>query len=208
MAPSLRSYDSEVANRVVQAGVVCVVDPASFATHMIKRQEVREQIECADRILMSKLDLASPEQIAEAHSLLHEVNPGAERASFPVGEEASLSSWLLARAPYRPPRARRSEHVHHGAQVVAVAFENSAAFALQPLRALLEDLGPTLLRAKGIVKLAGQNGAYLVEYAGGRVSISEAPQGSVATSQLVLIGEELDEPALRRQLWACQPSLE
>jgi G3E family GTPase len=63
-----------------------------------------------------------------------------------------------------------------------------------------------LLRVKGFVRIAGHPGAGLVELAGGRVTLTfrEWPTESTQKTQLVLIGEALDEAAIRRQLWACR----
>src|SRR5215470_15097125 len=44
------------------AGVVCVVDAESGGRQLERHEEARAQVEAADRILLTKLDLAAPEQ--------------------------------------------------------------------------------------------------------------------------------------------------
>jgi G3E family GTPase len=83
---------------VTAAGVVCVVDAESGVRQIERHEEARAQVEAADRILLSKLDLASPDQVVAIHRLLALRNTDAERAAFPATPEgtALLVPWLLA----------------------------------------------------------------------------------------------------------------
>src|SRR4029077_3920592 len=50
---------------VTAGAVVCVVDAELGERQLERHEEARAQLEAADRILLSKLDLASPERIVE-----------------------------------------------------------------------------------------------------------------------------------------------
>jgi G3E family GTPase len=191
----------------VAAGVICVVDAEAGAAQLARHEEARAQVEAADRILLTKLDLATPEQVLGLHRALAQRNPSAERASFPDTEEgaSALVPWLLAtRVGARPMRgAPHAPHAH--GQLAAVAFSDDAPLLAEPLMEIIERLGPALVRAKGFVSLAGEPRRGFVERAGARTTLRlDEPWGDIPRrTELVLIGEGLDADALRRQLWAC-----
>ena len=72
--------------------------------------------------------------------------------------------------------------------------------------AVIDALGERLVRAKGFVHLAGEPRRGFVERAGVRTSLElrEPWPGAERRTELVLIGDGLDEAALRRALWACR----
>ncbi|HVU52801.1 MAG TPA: GTP-binding protein [Polyangia bacterium] len=195
----------------VAAGVICVVDAEAGAAQLERHEEARAQAEAADRVLLTKLDLATPEQVVALHRALALRNPGAERASFPDTEEgaAALVPWLLeTRAGARAPRAgAHGPHAHaHDHQLAAVALTAEEPLLAEPLMAIIEGLGPSLVRAKGFVSLVGEERRAFVERAGARTSLrlGEPWAAGERRTELVLIGEGLDAAALRRQLWACR----
>jgi G3E family GTPase len=192
----------------VAAGVICVVDAEAGAAQLERHEEARAQAEAADRILLTKLDLATAEQVVALHRALARRNPNAERASFPDDEAgaAALVPWLLeTRAGVRAPRAGAHGPHAHG-QLAAVALSADEPLLAEPLMDIVERLGPALVRAKGFVSLAGEARRAFLERSGARTSLrldelwGDAPR----RTELVLIGEGLDAESLRRQLWACR----
>ncbi len=71
---------------------------------------------------------------------------------------------------------------------------------------MVEGLGAALVRAKGFVRVAGEPRRGFIERAGARTSLTLGePWGDdPPRSEIVLIGEDLDAGAIRRQIWACQ----
>ncbi|MBT8493763.1 MAG: GTP-binding protein [Deltaproteobacteria bacterium] len=202
----LKELDAETAKRVKTAGVVCAVDAAHGLTFLTEREEARLQVECADRLLLTKLDIATEDQARAVHKRLEEINPTAERASFPDSEDGGrlLSHWLLE-SRKQTQRRPHNHHHHRDGQVIAACFEDDGRFLRQPLLNLVEGESDNLLRVKGFVALAGEDRRGVLQLAGGRVELElgEVWDGSPHT-QLVFIGEGLDEATLRRQLWACR----
>ena len=191
----------------IAAGVVCIVDAEAGNGQLARHEEARAQVEAADRILLSKLDLAESEAVVSLHRELAQRNPAAERASFPHTEAgtAELVPWLLdARTPARAARHGHGSHAH--GQLTAVAFSEADPLLSEPLLGVVERLGPALVRAKGFVHLAGETRRGFLERAGLRTELRLAePWGDEpARTELVLIGEGLDAGALHRQLWACR----
>jgi G3E family GTPase len=206
---------------VSAAGVICVVDAEAGAGQIERHEEARAQVEAADRLLLSKLDLATPEQIVAVHRLLALRNADAERAGFPDGADgtAALIPWLLdttarsstaartaARAGGDPGERRGPHQPHQHSQLVAAAFSDEAPLLAEPLMQVCERLGPALVRAKGFVHVAGDSRRGFLERAGLHTTLRYGdPWGEARPrTELVFIGEGFDEPAIRRQLWACR----
>jgi G3E family GTPase len=191
------------------AAVVCVVDAEAGAAQLARHEEARAQVEAADRVLLTKLDLAPAEAVVALHREIARRNPAAERASFPPGDDATaeLVSWLL---DTRTGGRARSSHGGHGphvhSQLAAVAFTDAAPLLAEPLLAMVDRLGAALVRAKGFVHLAGEPRRGFLERAGARTELRLGePWGTETPStELVLIGDALDAGAIRRQLWACR----
>ncbi len=192
------------------AAVVCVVDAEAGAAQLARYEEARAQVEAADRVLLSKLDLAPADAVVALHREIARRNPAAERASFPAGDDATaeLVTWLLdtrtAGRGRSPAHAAHGPHVH--SQLAAVAYADPAPLLAEPLLALVDRLGPALVRAKGFVHLAGEARRGFLERAGARTELrlGEPWGAETPSTELVLIGDALDAGAIRRQLWACR----
>ena len=198
--------------RIQPAGVICVVDAESGAAALEAREEAAAQAMAADRVLISKLDVASAEAVRTTHMRLDALAGEAERAAFPADAGLALTSWLLESRPLRAWQtlSRAHDHSgeahHHGGQLVAVAFTEDAPLVGERVLAVIDSLGERLVRAKGFVNLAGDDRRGFVERAGIRTSLEQRePWGDAPRrSEIVLIGDDLDEAALRRALWACR----
>lgn len=205
-----------VRERILPAGVVCVVDAETGGAALEKREEAREQAMCADRILLSKLDVAPADAVRRCHAILDELAPAAERASFPADDAGAraMTSWIVEPRKLRAWTQRRphahddhAEHGHHhGGQLVAIAFTDDAPLVGERVLAVVESLGDRLVRAKGFVHLAGDDRRGFVERAGVRTELRhEGTWGDAPRrTELVLIGDGLDEGAVHRALWACR----
>lgn len=191
------------------SAVVTVVDGEAGLAQLARHEEARDQVRAADRLLLSKLDRTGAERhLVELHRRLHDLNPAAERAAFAAGEAATpgLIAWLFEPAR-RSGRAAPGSPGHRH-QLTAAAFVDDAPLAAEALLLVCQRLGDQLVRAKGYVHLAGEPRRGFLERAGNHTTLSlGAPWGDEPPlTRLVLIGEDLDEAALQRQLWACRVS--
>jgi G3E family GTPase len=204
----------KVRDRILPAGVVCVVDAEAGAAALMTREEAREQAMAADRVLLAKLDVASPDAVRATHAILDELAPHAERAAFPAGDAGAraMTAWVVEprrlRAWSQPKRHdhEHADHAHaHGNQIVAIAFVDDVPLVGDRVLAVLHALGEQLLRAKGNLQLAGDPRRGFVEKAGLRTELTHHEEWTrPPTTELVLIGDGLDEGAIRRALWACR----
>jgi G3E family GTPase len=192
---------------ITEAGVVCIVDAEAGAPQLDRRDEARAQVEAADRIMLSKLDVAAPATVDALHARLRELNPDAERAGFPrdATGTAALVPWLLETRTRTRRRAGHSHSHSHLGQVTAVSFSAAEPLLAEPLLALVASLGDRLLRVKGFVNIAGDDRRSYLELAGVRTDLTVGePWGEdVPRTEIVFIGDGIDEHALRRGLWAC-----
>ena len=133
-----------------------------------RQPEARRQVAMADRILLTKTDLASPEQIAEAEKrvatlnatapLRHVVAGAVDAADvFDLGPDNDrLEEWL------RPLDSHGHQHLpfRHGEQIGSVVLRHDSPIAWPSLQHWLESVlslrGDAILRLKGIVWLEGQ----------------------------------------------------
>jgi G3E family GTPase len=192
---------------IAPAGVVCVVDAESAASALDDREEAAAQAMAADRVLISKLDVATPDAARKTHAALDRLAPHAERAAFPADQALAMTAWLLEPRAVRAWSRGDAEHPHvHGNQLIAISFADDAPLVGERVVAVLEALGDRLVRAKGFVNVAGDDRRGFVERAGVRTSFEHRDVWGVAPrrTELVMIGEDLDEAALRRALWACR----
>jgi len=126
----LQQYDllpSEMARRVDLRGLLCVVDPLQVAEAITRRPEALHQIEHSQRMLLSKLDCATHDQVRSAHQLLDRLGASRERAGIARtasdDEVAGILRWALA-TPERPaatptpasdcPQCQSAEHAAAG----------------------------------------------------------------------------------------------
>ncbi|HEY4239833.1 MAG TPA: GTP-binding protein [Kofleriaceae bacterium] len=204
---------------------------ASSRAPLVVREEARAQAACADRVLLAKLDLADVDAVRRTHALLDELAPSAERAAFPPDDAGAraLTAWVTEARPLiawsdARPTARSDGHPgvrnanvhshshshgahHHANQLVAIAFSDTAPLVGERVLAVVEALGDRLVRAKGFVHLAGEFERGFIERAGLHTSLTLAgPWTTDPRTELVLIGDDLDEAAIHRALWACRAS--
>jgi G3E family GTPase len=206
-----------VRERINPAGVICVVDAETGADALTRRDEARDQAASADRVLISKLDVAPADAVRRTHALLDELAPPreVERASFPLDDAGAraMTTWIVEPRPLRAWRTREHDHTggeghghHHGGQLVAISFADEAPLVGERVLAVVESFGDRLVRAKGFVHLAGDDRRGFIERAGVRTELRHLePWGELPKrTELVLIGDGLDEGAVHRALWACR----
>ncbi|MES1204560.1 MAG: GTP-binding protein [Pseudomonadota bacterium] len=205
------AMDAISGGRFGPIAVVTVVDAVAGRRQLDRHEEVRDQVTAADQILISKTDEGQPQELAALHRRLHDLNARAERAAFPAtgAGTAALVPWLLdarplaARAPAAAPRRGGASHAH---QLAAATYVDDAPLIEEALLLACESLGDRLIRVKGFVHLAGEPRRGFLERAGDttRMTLGEPWNDEPRLTRLVLIGEDLDEGALHRRLWACR----
>lgn len=231
-----RLLPDKTRSRIDLRGLLCLVDVLHVRESIDKRPEVLQQLTLADRLLLTKLDVADAAQVADAHRLLDELKATSERACVSFGsaeaEVANVLRWMLA--PRTPKKAAPSKHHDHdhdpahdhpdhdhrhgGRQLCAVSLHEAQPLLAAPLLQLLRELSGDVLRAKGIVRVLGAPWAgsdstesvAALHLAGRRVELQplQPPLAPLPEgSTLVFIGESIDENWLRLRLSGCRSRL-
>jgi G3E family GTPase len=142
--------------------LICVVDAVAGETNFERMPEARKQVALADRIVVTKSDLA---EAAAAERLVERI---ATLSSAPVAIASNgeiAPSFLLD----EPPAVRRdfdlgeADHTH-GLESFSLTFEKPLSWpAFEQAMAVLMSLrGPDLLRVKGLLALAECRGPVVV----------------------------------------------
>lgn len=205
------SADRTLGETYTLSGLVTVVDVAS-AERSAATAEWRKQVALADRLVLTKTALATPEALSSLRMTLERLAPGVPQ--FTVCEAAKDSGRLLAVAD-AAPRSITAPQAHdpaHTAEYMTFAVTRDAPIEWDVLDRSLTLLaalcGPELLRLKGIVNVRGRDGPVVVQrvqhLAHPPEALTQWPTDDRRT-RLVLIGRGLDEAKIRGLLdavWA------
>jgi G3E family GTPase len=165
-------------------GVIAVVDAVNGLATLDEHQESVKQVAVADRVVLTKTDLAdTPDREAAKSALirrLHDLNPAAPILDVERGEAsansllncglyqpgdkiADVAGWLKEEA-YAPTveHGHAHEHSHdvnrHDDRIRAFCIASEAAMPAATFDLFLDLIrslhGPNLLRVKGVVKIA------------------------------------------------------
>jgi G3E family GTPase len=161
--------------------VATLIDAVNGAQQLAEFDEARKQVAIADRIVLTKRDLADDAGETSLRAALASINPYAEVALAAHGEldprfitgvsphgpradAGALGRWL--RVDSRPPLrgAFPSANHTHGITSFVLWFDQPfswGAFA-NALQLLANLRGPDLLRVKGLINAAGESGPVVV----------------------------------------------
>jgi len=157
-------------------------------------------------VILSKLDRARPDSVRRAHQLIRALNPDAERASFPASAagDRALADYVLAVRAVTPSPPGPAAHRH--SQLSAACFADPSPLDRELLLGAVGELRARLVRVKGFAHLAGDPRRATLELAGAALSLEPGPPwgADLPRSELVFIGEAIDDAELARRLWACR----
>lgn len=198
--------------------ILATADAARIATQLTEAPEAAGQIALADRLILTKPDLADP---AAAIAALRTANP---RAPILPAARGAVDPVVLLPQPFLNPALPASpsrawladspgHSVGHSVGTAAVALTATAPLHWHRFDAWLRrwrlDQGAGLLRVKGILDIAG-TGPVVLHGVG---HVLEAPVALPAwpdqdrRSRLVLIGRALPAAAIRADWTATLPDL-
>ena len=208
--------------------VVTTVDGVNGTRTLAAHREARQQVATADRLVLTKADLADETRQHALMSLVGEMNPAAEQLSsgktMPPG--AAMFAPLAAdwrRDPGTALTNHGERHVHHDRH--RAPHERIATFTVrldEPvvwdefvdwLELLLASRGDSLLRVKGLLAVAGEARPVVVQGVQHVLYPPEHlpawPAGADGRGWLVFIARDLTRRAVEnalRSLWDAQPS--
>jgi G3E family GTPase len=222
-APVAQTFfaDDLVRQRARLDSIVCVADARHLASSVAANREAAEQVTLADTILLNKTDLVDAAGLRDAEATVGRSNPQA-RLLHTVRCDVALDA-ILDRGAFDLPHAgdghEQRRHTHHdpgyhdpGVDCVSLRLDRplERSRLLAWLQQLVIERGADLLRAKGIVDLAGSDRRFVFQGVHMMMDTDLAQpwqDGEARESRLVFIGRGLDRAELLQGLRLCQADL-
>jgi G3E family GTPase len=179
--------------------VLAVVDAVNGESTLEGAAEARKQVILADRLVISKTDLAAPAAVERLTARLQALNP---RASIDIAVAGALDPQRVIE-PAAGERGGFVAEADHSDGIASFVIAQQApiewlAFA-RAMETLIGLRGADLLRVKGILNVAGCRGPVVVQYvqhlAHPPVELETWPDAN-CTSRLVFITRGISEPSV------------
>lgn len=169
--------------------VVVLADAERVASLLVDERvgdTVARQVRAADILLLNKVDLVGPAEIAAAQAALARVRGGL-RVVETVGAELPEDLLELGGAA-RPARRFRADEIWHETVFQRLSYRRRGSFDPDRLAAALAALPTTLLRLKGSCSLMDRERPYVLQMVGSRWSLTEAPVALAGEWPIELVG--------------------
>jgi G3E family GTPase len=202
-------------------GIVTLVDAEQFTRQLPQSEVAHAQVEFSNILLLNKVDLVTPEQLAAVEAALRDLNPYApilyaahgnvdlrlllDVGAFKVDDRftAGADDWLREEAEH--------DHAHHHShledeEIGTFSYVSSEPFAVDKLEGFWTGLPENVFRGKGVLYMEGVRERCIFHQVGARVLVeSQRPwrEGELRENRLVFIGRALDNDALYAKLREC-----
>jgi G3E family GTPase len=234
-APVVQTFfvDDLIRQRTRLDSVICVADALHLQACLADSREAAEQLAQADIVLLNKTDLADATGLASVEAAIRGINPTAEllhsiRCAVPLASLLDRGAFDLKRLHLDTSPGDRNEspgderpfrHISvglgrhsHGIDCVSLRVDQPLERSrfLSWLQQLVVEQGQDLLRAKGIIDLAGSDRRFVFQ--GVHMTMDtdfDRPwrADEVRDSRLVFIGRNLDRRGLRESIGHCKTDL-
>ncbi|MGX9429587.1 MULTISPECIES: CobW family GTP-binding protein [Bradyrhizobium] len=191
-------------HRISLAGIVTVVDGRAFLPTVDKHIEARMQVALADRLLISKADIADTDDVTAVQQALTSINPHARQSVIHPQTVTMDMFWPnsldLPRSLMKPLRLMCSAEP---APLATASLAFDGAIAPDVLEAWLDHtiglLGSMLLRMKAMLDIEGAPGPTVLHVVQGLLhqptDLEEWPVLE-QRNRIVLIGRDVEEQIL------------
>jgi len=221
VAHTLATYEGALTLRL--DGIVTTVDAVLGARQFASQPEMRRQAAFADRILLTKTDVASLAEQSETERLIRGVNAaapirrivaGAVAAADifdlgpAAGDEERIASWLAdTHAHHDHAHDHGHGEFHHDSDIGSAVIRHDAPVPWSALRLWLDSLlstrGSDVLRLKGIVNLEGHERPMVLQGVQHILHpLTPLPRPTAIPTQIVVIGRDLSAVGLHESFLA------
>ncbi|MFL5075898.1 MAG: CobW family GTP-binding protein [Microvirga sp.] len=211
-APVAQTFfvDQDVSDAAKLDAVVTVADAKWLTDRLKDAPEAKNQIAFADVIILNKIDLVSPDELATVEDRIRAINPyarihRAKNCQVPIAEVLNRNAFDLDRIiELAPDFLEEGHHHHHDEDMQSVSVRHAGAVDPDKFMPWISDLtqreGPNILRCKGIVAFPGEPKRFVFQ--GVHMILDGDLQGTwkdgeTRQSRVVFIGRNLDEDAIR-----------
>jgi len=214
--PVIQSFfvDENMSLQLELDAIITVVDSKHVAMHQ-ESEEVKEQIAFADIIIMNKIDLISPTELARLKNHIRIMNSVAsiyetENCGIDINNILGIKAFDLNTALSIEPELLDDDAHEHDEDVSSVSIKNTGivdgVLFNRWINQLVQDIGTDLFRVKGILNMDNEDRRFVFQ--GVHMTLDGRP-GSVwkqdedRINTLVFIGRYLDETHLKRGFESC-----
>ncbi len=207
--------DEDIGNYYLLDSILTVVDAKHASRQLDEFHEAQEQVGFADRILLSKTDLVSEDEVQKLTARVKRMNPRApvKKVHFgdaPIAEVLDIRGFNLNAILELDPEFLADTHHEHHDEVASFVFRSDKPFdgdkLEQFLSGMIQVYGPDLLRYKGVLWMKGKpqrvvfQGVHMMM--GGDMGKPWA-KGEKKCSTLVFIGKKLPKDLFIAGLEQC-----
>ncbi len=195
--------------------IITVVDTMHGMQQLDEHHEALEQVGFADRILLSKTDLVSPEKVEAITTRVRQMNPRAPIKQVHFGKTdikdiLDIAGFSLEEILKIEPDFLEDVSHEHDDDVASFVFRSERPFNMEKLEvflsAMLEIYGVQLLRYKGILHIVGDDNRWAfqgVHMLMGGEQGSAWKQNEKRESVMVFIGKKLPQDRFQKGLELC-----
>jgi G3E family GTPase len=207
--------DEDIGNYYLLDSILTVVDAKHAPKQLDEFHEAQEQVGFADRILLSKTDLVSEEDVNKLAERIKRMNPRApvKHVHFgeaPIAEILDIRGFNLNAILELDPEFLVDTHHEHHDEVASFVFKSDKPFdgdkLEQFLSGMIQVYGPDLLRYKGVLWMKGKPNRVVFQgvhmMMGGDMGKPWA-KGEKKSSILVFIGKNLPKDLFLAGLEQC-----
>lgn len=227
-APVAQTFfiDDKVSDKFDLDGIITVVDAKHVVQHIEEEKpegvenESVEQLAFADRILLNKTDLVTPEELPEIEKKIKSINGNApifrtEMSNIHPKHLINIGSFDLKRTLEMDPEFLNTEEDHQHDQTVSSTsckFEGELNVSkLQSwISKIIQTKATDLFRYKGVLAVKGMNtkfvfqGVHMLFSGGFNSEITPWKDGETRECRFVFIGRNLDHKALEEGFMSCK----
>ncbi|MDE1905641.1 MAG: GTP-binding protein [Rhodospirillales bacterium] len=216
-APVAQTFfvDEDVKAKTRLDAIVTVVDAKHFLARLEDSPEAQDQVAFADVIVLNKLDLVTPEELAAVKARIKSINPYAEiktatKGDVPADQLLGLGAFDLKRVLANVPDFLEEDSHTHNEHLTSISISTEKPLSADKFNTwighILQSQGQNILRTKGILAYAGEERRFAFQavhmIADGDYLAPWKPEEK-RTSRIVFIGRDLNRPALRRGFESC-----
>ena len=216
-APVAQTFfvDEEVKAKTRLDAIVTVVDAKHLPARLQDAPEAADQLAFADVVVLNKLDLVTPEELAAVEASIRAITPyavihHATRGDVPADQLLGLRAFDLKRVLESVPDFLEEDSHTHNEHLTSISISTDKPLAAEKFQAwighILQTQGQDILRTKGILSYKDEDRRFAFQavhmIADGDFLAPWKPE-DIRTSRIVFIGRNLNRPQLRRGFESC-----
>jgi len=176
--------------------IITVVDADFFKVRGILGPFYENQIQCADILIVNKIDLVGDEILREIKRQIHKINPN---ANLVFGQHCAIDLSVLLGEPFENQKRGRRYEIPTEYKFQTFSYEDSRLIDEAKMRMFLEGLPANIFRCKGWVKFT--NGSFYLDFTSRRYRFE--PSRNQRDTALSFIGRNCDEKQTLNDLKKC-----